>query len=82
MQPAPTLSGDGGEADGISRRPSSVLRSTGSGPRQLRRNVSWSDFDNQAPLAQVVEYEPSEHPSQRSEDDWGSQREGCLCCIM
>lgn len=65
-------------------QPSGVLRTSSGGvePR-LRRTVSWSDMENRAPLAQVVEYEPSEGRSVHSEDDWGSHPSGgCLCTIQ
>lgn len=76
-------------------RPPGVLR-TGSGlasgapgsgalgeqPARLRRTVSWSDVENRAPLAQVVEYEPSENHSTHSEDEWASHSSGCICCIQ
>ncbi|EFN59024.1 expressed protein [Chlorella variabilis] len=83
--PAGSVQGgsEDGELDGGSRRPSGVLRSAGSDPNRMRRNISWPDFENQAPLAQVVEYEPSDRHSARSEDDWGSPRSsGCMCCIQ
>ena len=50
---------------------------------RLRRTISWSDEGNRAPLAQVVEYQPSEGRSTHSEDEWGSHASGtCLCCIQ
>jgi len=50
---------------------------------RLRRTVSWSDMENRAPLAQVVEYEPSEPRSVHSEDDWHSHPSGgCICTIQ
>jgi hypothetical protein len=73
------------EADGggdSSRRPSGVLRSSFGDPNRLRRNVSWTDLEHQAPLAQVVEYEPSDRHSSRSDDDWDSPPSGCLCCLQ
>lgn len=50
---------------------------------RLRRTISWSDEGNRAPLAQVVEYQPSEGRSTHSEDDWGPHASGtCLCCVQ
>lgn len=65
------------------RRPSGVLRGAGPGDAaRPKRTVSWSDFQSAAPLAQVVEYEPSEGRSARSDDDWGGHSSGCMCCIQ
>lgn len=65
------------------RRPNGVLRGAApSDAARPKRTVSWSDFESAAPLAQVVEYEPSEGRSARSDDDWGGHSSGCVCCIQ
>jgi hypothetical protein len=73
QQPA----GPEGQAGGVLRT------SSGSVEPRLRRTVSWSDMENRAPLAQVVEYEPSESRSVHSEDDWTAHPSGgCICTIQ
>lgn len=69
---------------GLEGQPSGVLRTaSGNVEPRLRRTVSWSDMENRAPLAQVVEYEPSEGRSAHSEDDWSSHPSGgCVCSIQ
>ena len=71
-------------AGSLDRRPSG-LRTSNSG--RMPRTVSWSDLagPNGAPLAEVVEYEPSERPSIVSEEEWGhdsSTSSPCPCCIQ
>lgn len=80
QQPAGQPAGQAGQVG----QASGVLRTSSGGvePR-LRRTVSWSDMENRAPLAQVVEYEPSEPRSVHSEDDWHSHPSGgCICTIQ